>query len=86
MHGQRLFHSLAQTPGRTRIEVHQFTMERLQRLFGAGIIFYCIGRIQLLCHSGFLFIGQIVPVQLKDEGTIQENRSLAEEKYLERDT
>ena len=60
MQGQRFLQSLTQAPGRTRIQIHQFAMQRAQRLLGRVIVFQSIGGIQFPCHQGSLFVGQVV--------------------------
>jgi hypothetical protein len=35
-------------------------MQRVQRLLGGGVIFQCIGRIELSCRRWFLFVGQMI--------------------------
>ena len=60
MHGQGLFHPFAQTPRRTRIEIHQFAMQLIQRLLGSGIVFQSVGRIEPFRHTRFLFVCQML--------------------------
>jgi hypothetical protein len=60
MHGQRLFHPFSQAPRRTRVQIHQFAMQRVQRLLGRGVVFQRIGRVELRRHGRLLFLGQMV--------------------------
>ena len=60
VHGQGLFHSFAQAPRRTGIEVHQFAVECVQRLLGSGVVFQSIGRVEPFSHRRFLFVGQMI--------------------------
>jgi len=50
----------SQAPRRTRIEVHQFAMECIQRLLGGGVVFQSIGRMQPFSYRRFLFVGQMI--------------------------
>ena len=52
--------SFAQAPRRTRIQVHQFAMQRVQRVLGFGVVFQCVGGIQLLGHPRLLLLGQMI--------------------------
>ena len=58
MHGQGLLHPFAQTPRRTRIEIHQFAMQLIQRLLSSDIVFQ--QRIESFRHPWFLFVGQMI--------------------------
>ena len=56
MDSQRLLHSFAQAPRRARIEVHQFAMQRVQRLLGSRVINFLTFRISASArfHASYL--------------------------------
>ena len=60
MHRQGFLHPFAQTPRRTRIEIHQFAMQLVQCLLGGGIVFHCVSRIQPFRDSWLLLVGQMI--------------------------
>jgi hypothetical protein len=35
-------------------------MQFIESLFGSGVVFQCVGRVQFLRHTGFVFIRQVV--------------------------
>jgi len=45
---------------RTRIHVHQFAMQPIERLLGGGVVFQGIGCVQPLRHRWFLLVGQVI--------------------------
>src|SRR6516162_6577930 len=60
MHSQGLLHAFTQTPRRTRIEIHQFAMQLVQRLFGGGIVLHCVSRIQSFRNSWLLLVREMI--------------------------
>ena len=60
MNSERLVHAFAQTPRRARIEIHQFAMQSVQRLFGCVVIFHRVGRVQLLRDQRLVFLADVI--------------------------
>ena len=54
------FARVRQAACRARIQIHQFSMKRVQRLLGGGIIFQGVGRVELFRHPWFLLLGQMI--------------------------
>ena len=60
MDGECFFQSFCQTPRGTRVEMHQFVLQPIQRLFSSRIIFQRIRPIQFSGHSRLLFVSQVI--------------------------
>jgi hypothetical protein len=57
---QRFFQSFAQAARRARIQIHQFAMQSLQRLFGRRIVFPRVSLVQLSGHQGLVLVAQVI--------------------------
>ncbi len=59
MNGQGFFHSFGQTARGARIQMHEFAMQSVQRLFGSSIVFERVSRIQLLGNDWLILVRDV---------------------------
>ena len=60
MNGERLFETFLQAASCTRIQMHQFMMQALQRSFGVLIVGHRIGVLQFPSDIRFMVFRQVV--------------------------